>query len=61
MDPSKEVAREVFPFLRVFKNGTVQRLVGTESLPPSRLRYRRPLQGHRNLPRNRRLRPNLPP
>ncbi|CAN1197464.1 Probable carboxylesterase 2 [Linum perenne] len=34
MDPSKEVAREVFPFLRVFKDGTIQRLVGTESLPP---------------------------
>ncbi|CAN0922256.1 Probable carboxylesterase 2 [Linum grandiflorum] len=34
MDPSKQVAREIFPFLRVYKDGTIERLVGTESLPP---------------------------
>ncbi|CAI0558219.1 unnamed protein product [Linum tenue] len=33
-NPAKEVARDVFPFLRVYKDGTIQRLVATESLPP---------------------------
>jgi len=30
MDQSKEIARDVFPFLRVYKDGTIERLAGTE-------------------------------
>ncbi|KAJ6400093.1 hypothetical protein OIU84_015699 [Salix udensis] len=30
MDQSKEIARDVFPFVRVYKDGTIERLAGAE-------------------------------
>lgn len=33
MDPSKEVVRDVFPYLKVYKDGTIERLAGTEFAP----------------------------
>ncbi|CAI0465245.1 unnamed protein product [Linum tenue] len=33
MSPAKQISREVFPFLRVYTDGTVERYAGTESVP----------------------------
>ncbi|CAL1396115.1 unnamed protein product [Linum trigynum] len=33
MSPAKQISREVFPFLRVYTDGTVERYAGTESIP----------------------------
>ncbi|KAL3732820.1 hypothetical protein ACJRO7_022359 [Eucalyptus globulus] len=34
MDPSKEISLEIFPYIRVYKDGTFDRLAGFEIAPP---------------------------